>query len=177
MSVLTTKRLELLPITVEMVEAVLDGRREEAERLAGAEFPEAWPGRALVERAFTCPITRLREDPGSYLWGGRLLVLRGARRVVVGSVVLDGRPDPTGTVEVGYGIERDSQGKGFATEGTAAVVDWALEQHDVARVTAATVAWHRSSVRVMEKVGMHAVGTRPHDVFGELLVYEKRGAS
>jgi len=173
MNVITTARLELVPITLPMVEAVLDGRREDAERLSEARFPDAWPGRALVERAFTCPITRLREDPGSYLWGGRLLVLRGDARQVVGSVVLNGRPDASGTVEVGYGIERGSQGKGYATEGTAAVLEWALAQHDVARVTAATLPWHKTSVRVIQKVGMHPAGSRPHDVFGELLVFEK----
>src|SRR5688572_19794273 len=66
MSAIYTDRLELLPITLEMVEAVLAGRREDAESLAGVRFPEAWPGRALVERAFACPLGRLREDPASY---------------------------------------------------------------------------------------------------------------
>jgi [ribosomal protein S5]-alanine N-acetyltransferase len=178
MSVLYTDRLELLPITLPMVEAVLDGRRDDAEALAGVRFPAAWPGRALVERAFACPLARLRDDPASYLWGGRLLVARASpsgdrARVVVGSVVLDGKPDASGTVEIGYGIEAGSQGKGYATEGTRAVVDWALAQADVERVTAATLAWHAASRRVIEKIGMREAGTRPHDLFGDLLVYEK----
>ncbi len=178
MSVLYTDRLELLPITLPMVEAVLDGRREEAESLAGVSFPAEWPGRALVERAFACPLARLRDDPASYLWGGRLLVARASasasgQRVVVGSVVLDGKPDASGTVEIGYGIEGRSQGMGYATEGTRAVVDWALAQINVARVTAATLPWHVASRRVIEKVGMHEAGTREHEMFGDLLIYEK----
>src|SRR4051812_10762508 len=135
MSVLYTDRLELLPITLEMVEAVMEGRRDDAESLAGVRFPDEWPGRALVERAFACPLGRLRDDPASYLWGGRLLVARASatlngERVVVGSVVLDGKPDASGTVEIGYGIEARSQGMGYATEGTRAVVEWALAQEN-----------------------------------------------
>lgn len=178
MSVLYTERLELLPITLPMVEAVLEGRRDEAESLAGVRFPDEWPGRALVERAFACPLARLRDDPASYVWGGRLLVARGSatadgERVVVGSVVLDGKPDPSGTVEIGYGIDGRSQGKGYATEGARAVVEWALDQANVARVTAATLSWHVASRRVIEKIGMHEAGTRPHELFGDLLIYEK----
>lgn len=176
MDALYTDRLELLPITLPLVEAVLAGRREEAEALAGARLPSEWPGRALVERAFPCPLGRLREDPASYLWGGRLLVTRrGDQRVVVGSVVLNGRPDASGTVEVGYGIDGDAQGRGFATEGTGAVVAWALHQEGVTRVTASTWPWHGASRRVLQKVGMSFVESRPHELFGELVVYEKRG--
>lgn len=174
MGILQTPRLDLVPITLPMLEAVLEGRREDAEALVAARFPEEWPGRELVERAFACPIGRLRDDPASFLWGGRLFVTRAPDRVVVGSVILNGEPDSTGTVEVGYGVDRASQGMGYATEGTAAVVAWALGQERVCRVTAATLPWHRASLRVIEKIGMQAVDTRPHELFGELIVFERR---
>ncbi len=172
-----TPRLELLPITRDLVEAVFQGDRTGAEGIVGARFPNLWPGRALVERAFSCPIEKLRQDPEAWLWGARVLVARPAgaerRRLVVGSVVLSGRPDDAGTVEVAYGVDESFQGKGYATEGTAAVVTWALDQREVARVQACTFPWHQSSLRVLEKVGMRHVGFRETDMFGELMVYER----
>lgn len=175
--VLYTDRLELLPITRALVDAVLDGKRDLAERICGARFPDAWPGRVLVERAFPCPLDKLREDPDAWLWGARVLVTRGVGdRHVVGSVVLDGRPDPTGTVEIAYGVDGAWQGHGFATEGTNAVVRWALLQADVGRVTASTFPWHQPSLRVLRKIGMHEIGTRETELFGDLVVYAKERA-
>lgn len=175
--VLYTDRLELAPITRALVDAVLDGRRDTAESLVRARFPDVWPGRALVERAFPCPLEKLREDPDAWLWGARVLVTRKDRQVV-GSVVLDGRPDPSGTVEIAYGVDGAWQGCGFATEGTHAVVRWALAQPDVGRVTASTFPWHESSLRVLRKIGMRPVGTRETELFGDLVVYarERGGA-
>ncbi len=174
-----TPRLELLPITRDLVEAVIAGDRPGAEALVGARFPDLWPGRALVERAFSCPLEKLRCDPEAWLWGARVLVSRPSadeRRLVVGSVVLNGRPNDEGVVEVAYGVDEKFQGKGYATEGTEAVVLWALEQRDVASVQACTFQWHRSSQRVLEKIGMHHVGFRETDMFGDLCVYERRAS-
>lgn len=173
MDPLSTDRLDLVPITRALVEAVLVEDRAAAERIVGARFPRVWPGKALVERAFACPLEKLREDPDSWLWGARVLVTRGDDRAVVGSVVLNGRPDETGTVEVGYGVDAEVQGRGYATEGTRAVVGWALHQEDVARVLACTFPWHAASLRVLEKVGMVHAGYRETDFFGDLVVYHR----
>lgn len=175
---LFTDRLELLPLTRALVESVIAEDRATAESLAQAAFPRVWPGKALVERAFPCPLEKLRTDPEQWLWGARVLVTRDAPRAVVGSVILNGRPDTTGTVEVAYGVDEDVQGRGFATEGTGAVVAWALAQADVARVIAVTFPWHVASRRVLEKVGMAHCGFRETDFFGDLVLYERlRGQS
>jgi ribosomal-protein-alanine N-acetyltransferase len=171
---IVTDRLELVPITRALVDAVLAERREEAEAICGGKFPAMWPGRVLVERAFACPLEKLTQDPESWLWGARVLVTRvGGERRVVGSVILNGRPDGDGQVEVAYGVDGDHQGRGFATEGTDAVVRWALEQPEVLRVTASTFPWHVASRRVLTKIGMREIGTRETELFGDLVVYAK----
>jgi RimJ/RimL family protein N-acetyltransferase len=173
MPVLWTPRLELIPMTVEMVEAVMAGDRGRAEQIAGATLPEAWPGRALVERAFFASIEAIRADPDRRLWGDRLAIAREGPRRVIGSVVFHGRPED-GIAEVGYGIEEGSQRLGLATEATAACVEWALGHDFVRAVRATTFAWHQASLRVMQKVGMSQVGTEQHDMLGEMLVFERR---
>jgi RimJ/RimL family protein N-acetyltransferase len=171
--IIYTPRLELVPITLPMIEAVWAGDRRRAEQLADARLPEAWPGRALVERAFSADIEAVRQDPDTRLWGDRLLISRQGERRVVGSVVFHGRPSD-GVAEVGYGIEAESQGLGYATEGTAACVEWALAQPGIVAVTATTLPWHRASLRVIEKLGMVKVDSRDHELLGELYVFEVR---
>jgi RimJ/RimL family protein N-acetyltransferase len=156
-----------------MIEAVMLGRREEAEALVQARMPERWPNPELVERAFTASLDAIRAEPDVRLWGDRVMVLPGERRVV-GSVIFHGRPDASGVAEIAYGVEEGSQGRGFATEAVGACVEWALAQQGVVAVQAATFGWHTPSLRVIEKVGMVAAGSREHDTLGEMLVFEKR---
>ncbi len=177
METLRTERLELVPITLPMVEAVFARDRARAEKLAEAYLPDAWPGPALVERAFSADINAVRADPDGRLWGDRLMVRREqGQRWVVGSVIFHGIPASDGIAEIGYGVERDSQGQGLATEATRASVEWALAQPCCQAVQATTYAWHAASLRVIQKIGMQQVGTREHDMLGELLVFEIRRA-
>lgn len=173
---LRTARLELLPITLGMVEAVLAGRKEDAEALAGAKMPDRWPNRELIERAFARSLDAVRGSPDRYLWGARVMIAPGASetRRVIGSIVFHDEPAADGVSEIAYGVEESSQGQGYATEAVAASVGWALAQSGVAAVRAVTFPWHRASVRVLEKVGMRQVATREHETMGEMLVFELR---
>lgn len=184
-SPLVTARLELLPVTLPLFEAVMRGDRIAAETLAGARFPAVWPGRQLMEQAFCASLDAVRGDPDRRLWGDRLVVLPrdeyGERRVI-GSVVFHGHPSgaphgrglPAGVAEVGYGIDAPYQRLGIATEAVAACVRWALTHAEVHAVQAITFTLNKSSRRVLEKVGMRVVGTEDHDFLGEMLVYELR---
>jgi ribosomal-protein-alanine N-acetyltransferase len=173
METLRTERMELVPITLPMVEAVFARDRARAEALAEAYLPDAWPGPALIERAFSADVGAIREDPERRLWGDRLMIVREeGQRWVVGSVIFHGRPDSDGIAEVGYGVERDSQGQGLATEATRASVAWALEQPGCHTVQAVTFAWHVASLRVIQKLGMTQVGSREHELLGEMLIFE-----
>jgi RimJ/RimL family protein N-acetyltransferase len=176
MEALVTPRLELEPITLAVVEATFRGDRAEIERLVGAQMPEAWPGRRMIERAFSASLDDIRADPRTRLWGDRLMITRAddptALRVVVGSVIFHGMP-ADGEAEVGYGVEERWQRQGYASEGTRACVDWALAQPGIQRVTATTPPWHRASVRVLEKCGFVCMGTEAHEMLGEILRFER----
>lgn len=171
---LATPRLSLLPITVPVVEAVLEGRREEVEALLDARLPSAWPGRALIERAFWASLDHIRASPEVRLWGDRVMVTLEPPRKIVGSVVFHGAPGEDGAVEVAYGVEEESQGRGYATEAVDVSVAWALSHPGVHVVRATTPPWHVPSKRVLEKCGFQQVGVREGDVLGELLEFERR---
>lgn len=179
MEVLVTPRLILEPITLPLVEATFRGDRAAIEGLVRAKVPEAWPGRALVERAFSASLERIRADPATRLWGDRLMITRTedagtaeSERLVVGSVIFHGKPE-NGIAEIGYGVEERWQCKGYASEATRACVEWALAQEGVTCVTATTPPWHTASIRVLEKSGLVRVGTEEHDTLGEVLRFER----
>ncbi|GGT56798.1 GNAT family N-acetyltransferase [Streptomyces purpureus] len=64
------------------------------------------------------------------------------------------------TVELGYRLRRDAWGKGYATEGSLALIDKAFGELGVEKVTANTMTVNSASRRVMEKAGLRYVRTR-----------------
>jgi len=171
---LLTPRLELVPITVPIVEAVMRGDRALTEDLVGAPLPSAWPGRALIERAFSAKLDLIQASPDVRLWGDRVMLARVGPRRVIGSVVFHGAPGEDGFVEVAYGVEQDSQQQGYATEAVRISVEWALSQEGVRAVRATTPTWHTPSRRVLEKCGFRVTGSSESEsMLGELLEFER----
>ena len=59
-----------------------------------------------------------------------------------------------GTVEIGWGVSAEYRKQGLATEGTRAVIEWAMAHASVRRVIATIPAENRASQRVAEQLGM-----------------------
>lgn len=171
--VLITSRLELRPVSLPVISALLESRpRPEIEKIVGAELPWTWPSRALVDQAFPASLEAVRADPETRLWGDRLMVTREAPTRVVGSIIFHGRPGPDGLAEVSFGVEDTSQGQGYATEALGACVEWALAQPECKLVRATTTDWHKASKKLLERVGMKLVAER-QEGSTRMLVYEK----
>jgi RimJ/RimL family protein N-acetyltransferase len=171
MPALDTARLRLLPITLDVIEAVLDHDKPRAEHIVGARFPAGWPNDPLLDVGFPYSRQAIRAAPDVRLWGDSLVVLREEPRVV-GCVVFHGQPH-NGIAEIGYSIEDGSRGNGLATEATRACVEWALAQPGILAVQATTFPWHAASLGVIRHLGMQQIATREHDTLGELLVFER----
>ncbi len=141
--------------------------------LLRVRFPEEWPGDDALQ-VLPIWIARREREPGSVPWVDGVAVLR-AERLAVGSLGFKGPPDPSGSVEVGYSINRSMRGRGYATEVVAALGAWALAQPGVRRVTAECLPTNAASIRVLEKSGFVRVGRRISDA-GILLLWERRPA-
>jgi RimJ/RimL family protein N-acetyltransferase len=72
-----------------------------------------------------------------------------------------GHPDDE--PELGYRLRRSTWGKGYATEGSIALIDRGFRDFGVRRVLAETMAVNTASRRVMEKAGMRLVRTFHQD--------------
>ncbi|HLO15258.1 MAG TPA: GNAT family N-acetyltransferase [Anaerolineales bacterium] len=61
-------------------------------------------------------------------------------------------------VGIGYGAARAHWGKGYITEATRTIIEWAFQQPSIYRVYATTDVENVASQRVLEKVGMQCEG-------------------
>jgi RimJ/RimL family protein N-acetyltransferase len=72
---------------------------------------------------------------------------------------------------IGYATYPGAARKGYASEATQALVDWALKQPGVRRVCASIPPDNLPARRVAEKVGMTIVGHVWEEDIDEVLLY------
>jgi RimJ/RimL family protein N-acetyltransferase len=164
-----TARLELTPMSGEVVDALLaeDGNR--LRSITGATFREPAPPPYMAE-ALPVVRDRLRAQPAEAPWWNWLIVDR-ASGDAVGSVAFGGPVNAEGAVLVGYAMYPEYEGRGYATEAVRALVAWAFAQPGVREVRALAPVWNTPALRVAENVGMRPVASDEDDDVGEVLLY------
>jgi RimJ/RimL family protein N-acetyltransferase len=88
---------------------------------------------------------------------GRYAALERATGDFMGWMSL--RPRADDVAELGYRLRTRFWGKGYATEGSRALVDAAFRDHPIERVYAQTMFVNARSRAVMERAGLHHVRT------------------
>lgn len=173
---ITSARLTLIPATVDLLRADATDQAR-LSRLLRAAIPKSWP-QPLWGGALQVVDRWLMADDVAMGWGPWYCLLRDPP-TLVGTVGLKGRPDASGTVEIGYGMAEEHQRQGYAPEATEALVGWAF-QHSALRIIAHTFERHTPSVRVLEKCGFRFVGPGFEKVdeaergdLGELILFER----
>jgi RimJ/RimL family protein N-acetyltransferase len=67
------------------------------------------------------------------------------------------------SIDLGYRLRRSAWNKGYATEGSRALIDMGFTDLGVERVYGHTMAVNAASRRVLEKCGLTLVRTSPYD--------------
>ena len=114
-------------------------------------------------------VVRERDLPsvlaGYEKWGGNFGLFAAHEKntgAFIGWFCLRPEPGgPTDEVELGYRLRQEVWGKGYATEGSRALLRKAFTELDVRTVWGATMSVNLSSQKVMEKVGMTLAETIP----------------
>ncbi|MCB8944862.1 MAG: GNAT family N-acetyltransferase [Ardenticatenaceae bacterium] len=96
------------------------------------------------------------ENKESLVWG----ITRGGEDRVMGMIGLWRWSRRNRRVILGYDLARVYWGKGYATEGITAVLNFAFTQMNLNRVEAYTIADNHRSVRLLERLGFMREGTR-----------------
>jgi RimJ/RimL family protein N-acetyltransferase len=154
-----TEHLELVPATVGLTQAALEGPPALAATLE-ASVPGTWPPEFLDPPALQFTLERLAEGPHQTGWWLHFVVLAHSPtgRLLIGSAGYKGPPSPDGTVEVGYGIVRDHQRRGYASEALRGLLGHAFAVPAVQRVIAETLPELTPSIGVLHKCGFQLRG-------------------
>jgi ribosomal-protein-alanine N-acetyltransferase len=92
-------------------------------------------------------------------WSSWYLILKNeAVEKVIGICGFKGRPDGSGSVEIGYSILGQFRNRGYASEAVSRLVNWAFTFPLVQEVSAETLPHLRQSIRVLEKNGFEFTG-------------------
>jgi RimJ/RimL family protein N-acetyltransferase len=166
----STERLELAPMSLAEIEALIAGDGARLRELTGVLFPR--PAEAPPYMADPLPSVRerLRARPEEAPWWNWLVSERETQRAV-GSVSFGGPPDEGGAVLIGYAMYEQFEGHGYATEVVRAMIAWAFQQPGVKLVRTLAPVWNTPALRVAENVGMRPVAADEDDDVGEVLVY------
>jgi [ribosomal protein S5]-alanine N-acetyltransferase len=152
---ITTQRLELLPCPLEVAQAVIARNKSEVERLLGIRVPDDWYGSEVLD-IFPMYVQMLIDDPSQLGWGVWLMI-QIADSTLIGDLGFLGKPDQTGTVEMGYEVLSAYRQQGFTFEAVEALVDFAFTQLELKRIIAHSPEDHVASIRILEKLGMQQI--------------------
>ena len=163
-----SRRLDLVPMVPEFIEAVLCGRRQRAEAVLDLKLSPEWPR----DQPLDAWLARLRGDGSLQPWLARVMVLTDGR-VMVGDIGFHGPPatleemleslwyysgertpiDGNGVLEIGYSVLPRFRRRGFAYEATQRLMEWAHTEHGVRSFVASVSADNAPSIALTRKLG------------------------
>jgi RimJ/RimL family protein N-acetyltransferase len=157
--VVTTARLDVVPLSPALVAALVVGDLSRAAALA--PFPldaGTFAGDAYV---LALRHDQLTADPSEEPWAA---VLR-ATGVVVARAGFHASPDDRGTVEIGYSVGPAYRRQGFATELAAGLIAWA-RRNGARRCLASVRPDNLASLRTIGRLGFVRTGEQVDEIDG-----------
>jgi ribosomal-protein-alanine N-acetyltransferase len=166
--IISTERLDLHPVSLPLIEALLAGDLPVARQLAPYDISE----RTFDGDEYVLSLRRaqLQADPAELPWLYRAAVLRETGQVVARGG-FHARPDADGTVEIGYRVQPAWRRQGLATELAAGLIGWGSAQ-DAARCLASTAPGNAASQAVLARLGFVRTGEAMDEVDGLEEVYQ-----
>src|SRR5438067_13390020 len=141
-----TKRLRLIPFTLDLKKAAMNDRARLVEKL-GVYVPEHWPGPDLAE-ALPFFVENMEKAPSEPAWDW--IAIHRLDQAGIGGIGFMGGPDKDGVVEGGYDVFPEYRKQGYATEMTRSFIAWDLQETDIEVVIASCRDKYIGSINVLE---------------------------
>lgn len=148
---LETQRLELVPLPARQLRLWAENLSVLEKELSSVYRAEPLEGSFL--EIVSGQIEKTERDPEHYPWHSFWLLIRKQDRAVIGSADFKNMPGPGGEVEIGYGLGKPFEHRGYMTEAVSAMLGWALAQEGVTSVIAETGIGNLASQRVLRRCG------------------------
>ena len=146
---LTSERVDLIPFNEEHFQAILTHDNIRLGELLNISTPQVWSEFPAAQEAIQSLYEIFKSLNNDLRWGSYFIVLKH-QGTLIGTCCYKGKPDSNNHVEIGYEINAEYQNKGFATEVSKALINFAFSQH-IAGLKAHTLAEENASVQVLKK--------------------------
>lgn len=121
--------------------------KEELQTIIEKELDEE------MKKAYSEMLAGCIKKPGQHVWYTVWRIqLNNDTKQIIGYLSFKGLTSD-GSVEIGYGIKPEYEGRGLATEAVTAMAKWAIAQPGVVRIEAETEPNNIASQRVLQKSG------------------------
>lgn len=170
--VIVSERLVMPLMTASRMERILAGDVASVGDEIGLALPKWWvsdSGRHLRFR-----LGQVQAHPDAEPWLIRPIATRTDPAQVIGITNFHGPPDDRGFAEIGYSLQPEYRGQGYAIEAVRALFDWAAE-HGVTRFRASISPGNDRSLNLVTKLGMTRVGSQWDEEDGLELIYAVEG--
>ena len=149
--ILETDRLYILPLKAYQLKLLAEDISSLEKELNCKYCAEPLEGEFLD--IINCQVKITEKDETNYLFHSFWLIVRKSDRIVVGSMCFKGIPNENHEVEIGYGLGKNFEQKGYMTETIQAMCTWALEQENISHVVAETETDNPQSENVLKRCG------------------------
>lgn len=170
---IVTDRLVLPLLTASRMERILAGDIPSVEAEIGMALPAPWVADSARHIRFR--LAQVQTHPDAEPWLIRPIAARSEPPRVMGIINFHGPPDDRGFAEVGYSLEPESRGQGYAIEAVRALFEWASSEHGVTRFRASISPDNERSRNLVAKLGMIRVGAQWDEDDGLELIYTVEG--
>jgi RimJ/RimL family protein N-acetyltransferase len=150
---ISTERLCLLALTREQIELYRDAPERLEKQL---EFPVSRDNvTEIVQQAMGMKLSKMASvDTDLHPWYTYWLIVVTAEEFGAGLAGFKGMPDPSGKVEISYGIDPAFRGQGYTTEAVRALIGWAFGAPACHAVLASVKKDNLASNHVLAKAGL-----------------------
>lgn len=160
-----TERLRIIPITYSMAEAIVNGDFSAFES-HGVHLGAHWPTQDTLDILHYIKDTLAKDDEvdGFGVW----MIVKKEGMTAIGDAGFKGGPDETGAIEIGFGLVKEEQRKGYGYEAANALMTWGSQVDGVKVIKADCLIDNVSSIHLLTKCGMLETGRDQ-----ELIYWEK----
>jgi len=164
----TAPSVELRPIPLDALRALLAGDLARAGDLVGATLPAFFATEGWL---WELRLGQIEANPDSTRWYVRAAVTDAG--LVVGHAGFHGPPDPDGMVEIGYTVDPDLRRRGWGRAIVDALLAEAAREPAVRMVRASVSPTNAASLALLLGAGFVQIGEQWDDKDGLELVFEQ----
>jgi [ribosomal protein S5]-alanine N-acetyltransferase len=151
----------LIPLTHQLLQICVSSRSKMEEAIglnkSSMQIDELFQNE-VADALANYWLPKTLENPGLYQWYTSWEIVRRDTNTSIGGIGIIGYPNPAGETEIGYMLDKQEHGKGYASEALMTITDWAFTHDDTKCIFVKTFEDNLPSRKLLLKCGFIEVG-------------------